>query len=443
MTQGSPRTQSLGDGIRVDHRSTCGASYPRCECPKSWAGPQRNGVRAKRRTGFIGTFTEAKAEKAADARRVVAGTPAVTPVLAGMPTLFEFAQRCLSDRFAPRRQISIDWYERPYRLRIHAHLGGLPLDRITFTEVRAWCDQLIEREGDRECAKDAFGTLRWLLGQAVAENLLSQNVAAGFPFDGRAASAVRQGAPSASDFRKKKPTLTREQYERVKDFAGSVALRELVMCRLVVEATLRRTELGGMKWSGFDPDARTFELTSGVTHTKTTGTVTGDLKTRTSSRFVVLGASLSRLLLDYRSVCVGGGEDNHFLFPGCLPYKRIPVPVRPACPRTLTGWICDLIRDAGVVDDEGQHYTDLQGLRATGASLAAAAGVPQALIQAQLGHRGASVYERHYLDVRLAPERFQFADVFDAPANAEAEVATESVDQRVDQRGVTAVETTL
>lgn len=413
MTKGSPRTQSLGHGIRVDHRSTCASVYPKCDCPKSWAGPQRGGVRGKRRTGFVGTLTEARAAKAADARLVVSETPTVPVERAGLPTLFEFARARLAEEFAPRVQHGTDRYESSYRLRIHGTLGGYRLDAITAATVREWCDDLVRREGDRRCAEYAFGTLHWLLGEAVDEGFVPSNVAAGVRFKRRARAAVRLGAPSAEDHARSKPALTRDQYQQVKDYAATVGLLDLLKIRLPVEGALRRAEFAALRWEGFDPLARTFGVTNGVTYTPGTGTVVGRLKNDPSYRVVVVAHDLRDLLVAYRAECVGGGQRDHFLFPGVRD-KSVVDPTRPQVPNSLTKRVCDLIRRAGVVTDAGTHFTDLQGLRSTGASLAAAAGVPTAIIEAQLGHAGSTVFERHYRDVSRAPERYLFADVFEA-----------------------------
>src|SRR4051794_39792416 len=63
----SPRTESLGNSIRADHRIGCAKSAARCDCPKSWPRPTINATRLPRRTGFIGTLTDARQEKAREA----------------------------------------------------------------------------------------------------------------------------------------------------------------------------------------------------------------------------------------------------------------------------------------------------------------------------------------------------------------------------------------
>lgn len=416
MTRRQVRTQNLGDGIRVDHRSSCSAVHPRCTCPKSWAGRQQNGARAKRRTGFVGTFTEAKIAKgaeAADARRVGVAVTLAPPVeQATMPTLYEFARMLLSDPLA-RKPITTDRYADAYRLRIHPHLGYLRLDEITPRICRNWCDELVRREGDRICAKKAAKTLIWLLNEAIAEDHLTGNPALGMKFERRARAAVADGAPSAAAFAQKKPALNRPRYELLKSHAASVGVRELVMVRLTVEGTLRRNELLGLQWSGYDRINRTFAVLQGVTYAPSVGTATGDPKTKKSRRVIVLSRDLIDCIDLYRRTRQHGTEADNFVFPGYLRYANTVDPTKPLNPDTASDHLLALIRDSGLVDDHGKHYTDVIGLRGTGNSIAAAAGVPKPLRQAQMGHSGNDLNERVYTDVSEAPERFQFADVFE------------------------------
>lgn len=417
----SPRTESIGSGIRVDHRASCSRKHPRCDCPKSWHERQTNGTR-KRRTGFVGTLTEAKAAKAA------VTVPVQNDDEQDTPTLWEFARTRLADECAPQRQHTLDRYADAYRLRIHETLGAQPLDRLTAAVLREWCNALVKEYGDRRCAKYAYMTLHWLLNQAVSDGLISHNHASGLSFDGRAAKAVKGGAPSSSDLANKKPPLNGEQYDQLVRHVSTGRLADLVVVRVAVEGALRRAELGALRWEGFDAEERTFQICSGVTYTKTTGSVVGDTKTRKSNRNIVLSRDLCELLEAYREQAPGGGDAKHFLFPGFATGTRRLDPERPMSPYSLTNWIPRLLVEAKLVDESGKAITSLQGLRATGASLAEARGVPGAIVDAQLGHAGTSVRERHYSDLRTAPERFQFADAFERRDTFE-----EKVDQKLDQ----------
>lgn len=379
----------------------------------SWWYPVVSGEARRRRSGFVGTLTEARRAKAREAAPTAAVRSSV-PVATASPTLYEFAKGQIGDELAPRSQHTTDRYETAYRLRIHGELGHYALTDLTTVVIRSWSDDLVRREGTRRCAEYAFRTLHWLLKSAVQEGLLDSNPASGVAFGGRAAAAVaRTGAPASEDHERKKPALTREQYEEVKAHAASRGLQHLLLIRLATECALRRAELAALRRGGYDREARTFEVASGVTHTRTTGTVSGRLKTRTSRRVVVLSRDLCAVLDAYLLECLASGPDD-FLFPGRVQKTRRFDATRPMNPRTVTGRVCALITEAGVLDDAGKHLTDLQGLRATGASLADAAGIPRSIVEAQLGHAGRSVYERHYRDVSLAPERFLFADVFES-----------------------------
>lgn len=413
------RTQSVGHGIRVDHRSICRASHPRCNCPMSWWEPQIHGAR-KRRSGFVGTLTEAKAYKSAAKLRSNAATPVepriADPGAAESPTLYEFAKARLGDTLA-RRQITTAGYECAYRIRIHPKLGAYRLDELAPALVREWCDELVRLEGDRVCALLAYKTLCLLLSEAVDEGLLTFNPAVGIKFRRRARQAVRAGAPSATQFAQRKPALNRPQYEQFKAYAATVGLRELVMVRLAVEGALRRNELLGLRWSGYDRAARTFAITEGVTYTAKTGTAACDPKTAKSNRLIVLSRDLCEVLDMYRATRPDGADDEHYVIAGFERYTRVPDPTRPLNPDAASKQTIALIRDAGLVDENGKHYTDMQGLRATGSSIADAAGVPRSIVEAQLGHSGQTTFERHYRDVDNAPERFLFADVFERPAD--------------------------
>lgn len=355
----------------------------------SWWEPMRTGEPCRRRIGFVGTKAQALTQKMKAKVAAATAEPAAAVVLASsVPTLYEFARDRLQDPLAPRVQLTTDRYETAYRLRIHEHLGAYQLDELTPPMVRDWCDALARREGTRRSAEYAFRALHWLLNEAVDDGMIATNPAAGIRYAKRArAAVVREGAPSAEDHARKKPALTRAQYEQLKSRTATRRLHDQVFIRLAVEGTLRRAELAALRWGGYDPEARTFEVTGGVTHTKTTGTVVGDPKNTNSVRTIVLSGDLCQLLDEYREECLGGGEPEHFLFAGRAPRSRRFDPLRPLNPRSVTDLACRLVQLAGLVDDAGKHLTDLQGLRATGSSIADAAGVPRSIVEAQLGHR--------------------------------------------------------
>lgn len=396
------RTESVGHGIRVDHRAKCRSTFPRCRCPMSWWEPQGDGTR-KRRTGFIGTLTDARAEKAASKLRSNATPP--TPALgpASAPTLYHFAQARLSDRYAARGQHAVDRYEAAYRLRIHAEFGARPLDAITVDDVEAWCDRLVGAEGNIRAVEYAFVTLRWLLNEAVRRRHITYNPCASIAY------ARRYGRSHRKVPTDQKRALSAAEYERLKAAAQEEGVEAILRIRLAAEGALRRAELAGLRWRDLDAERCTLRIDEAVTYTKATGLVVGATKTRASTRTVGLPPDLFALLARYRAELAAEPEGEHFVFPGRLPRRRRRDPTSPITPRALTRWLRRLMERHGITTESGAALTTFHGLRRTGATLAIASPI---FVQKQLGHSSFAMTERSYVVLDDTDSHDHFAKAF-------------------------------
>lgn len=398
----APRTQSIGSGIRVDHRSTCRAQHPNCKCPMSWWVPKAGGGRT-RRTGFVGTRREAVTEKQRGKLAALDARPEDTPA-ARTPTLFEFCHVRLVDPFAGRSQHATDRYETAYRLRIHPELGRLQLDEITVDMVEGWCDRLVRREGNGRAVEYAFVTLRWLLNEAVRRQHITFNPCASIQYRKRYGEPMTKGG-------RDQLALSASEYERVKAAAAAEGQEALLRVRLATEGTMRRAELAGLRWRDFDADGCTLRIDEAVTHTKSTGLVVGQTKTHASTRTLGIGPDLRDLLVAFRAT--QEAQPDHFVFAGRHErHRHRRDATKPITPHALTRWFSRLLVRTSIVTTDGKALVTFHALRRTGATLAIARGVPVAFVQKQLGHTTSAMTERSYVMLDDAGEHHAFAIAF-------------------------------
>jgi hypothetical protein len=270
----------------------------------SWFYSKQPDGRRPRRTGFVGTLTQARRAKAVE---LPPGREdrAKQERRRDVPTLYEFTKERLGAAFTAGGQ-SRDRYENAYRLRIHDSLGAYFLDELTRKDIIEWWEALVAREGDRHCAAYARKTLRWLLRKAVDQEHIERSPAEGIDFADRAKLAVKNGAASKRNHANKRAPLTRDQYDTLKTRCAQVSLSDLLKVRLAVEGCMGRAELAGLRGAGFQPDRSVFGLTNGVTYARDTGLTLGDLKNDNRYREVVLADDLRDLIVRYFDE-----RDNH------------------------------------------------------------------------------------------------------------------------------------
>jgi integrase len=126
-----------------------------------------------------------------------------------------------------------------------------------------------------------------------------------------------------------------------------------------------------------------------------------------------MSADLAELLTRFKmDAYADGANDGSPVWTGRGRRSGATIPNEPMIPDAMSRRIKRLIRNAGLVEDDGRPLATAHDLRRTGASLAAAAGVPEVILQHQLGHATSETTKQFY--VRRADEAMQdeFAGAF-------------------------------
>jgi integrase len=392
----TPRTswsESHGNGIRREHRLWCDASNHRiagrrCACPYSFWMPRSEGAK-RHRARVYGSLADARhakrdAEHAAEQLRrtranQLAGITTIPTLDAWFDALLHREWRRVRVSTRERRQID-------YR-RLTSALGAHRLDRLTVPAVHAWLHDTIDRDGNRRCVQAALETLEAMLAIAVEHRLVAEN----------AAKLVRY--PVEQMQRRMLRVLSHDEYRQLLTACRNVRERSLV--RILCEAGLRRSEAVALQVGDLD-------LASGLVHIQrrhyrcADGTVDVDSPKSHRSRYAAINATLVAELREM----IAGRENfaNASVWTRCNRYTDGEhVPLTGAAAFKL---LKRLGRHTGL--DVSPHL-----LRATGASLAVAAGVPPHIAQRQLGHARIETTQRHYLRLPVIGPLRQIGAVFD------------------------------
>jgi hypothetical protein len=165
-----------GTGLRRDHRTACPSAQDkkpgrRCQCPYRFWVPDPSKRSRQRRVTIDGALSlaEAKREKErliVEARMRIANGIA-DPHTATIPTLCQWAHRCLTETWRDLSPRTIQSRESAYRLHIHPHLGHLNLDAVTPFVIDSWLNDLIGTAGVRRYIEVAAETMENMLNIAV------------------------------------------------------------------------------------------------------------------------------------------------------------------------------------------------------------------------------------------------------------------------------------
>ncbi|MCW2956900.1 MAG: transposase [Thermoleophilia bacterium] len=385
-------TQQLGDGIRRDHRLACPASKnrrhgQRCECPYSFFTPTINGRRERARV--YGTLADARRAKrqAQDAAELFRRTRANQ--LAGivaMPTLDEWFDTLMEHEW---RRVRIPSRERriiDYR-RLHDALGNKRLDQLTVPVIHAWLHRQIDIDGNRRCVQAAHETLEAMLAFAVQHRLLPDN----------AAKLVRY--PVEHIQRRIPRVLSHDEYRALLDACRDTSERALL--RILCEAGLRRSEAVALKVGDLDLD-------HGLIHIQrrhyrcADGSTDIDTPKARKTRWAAINPTLVACLRE----AIAGRENAAEAYIWTRQNRYTDGQSVPLTCAALSKVLARVSRHAGI-DRVSPHL-----LRATGASLAVAAGVPESIAAKQLGNSPA-IARKHYLRLPVIEPLRQIGAVFE------------------------------
>lgn len=393
------RTENLGHGIRVDHRATCRASHPKCACPKSWARPQRGGKRRPRRTGFIGTLRDAKAEKAAEYLAARSEEP-------DAPTLHGWCAQVLRLKEGTVKPSTFDGYAYAYEARIHDDLGSLRLDAITPLVIDDWIAARIAKEGNTPSVFKAYQFLRVSLRMAAKKRVIEFDPTSAVDFPTNDRPPVRESRDRA---------VTSEQYTEL--LAVCTLARHRLMVRLAVEAGLRSGELAGLRFQHLDLDSNHPSILveeNVTTSRRTRKKIVGSPKSNKAGT-VAISKQLAFELARYWTwlEATEGVTETSYLFPGRIGRSGPTSHDHPQGRWTPGNTVEKLCARAGLVNDEGKSLTTPHGLRATGATIAAEAGVNPLVIQHQLRHAELRTTQKHYIGAPPPAVLGEFATAFE------------------------------
>jgi integrase len=260
-----------------------------------------------------------------------------------------------------------------------SELGGLPLDRVTRTDVKDFLDGCTTL-GPR-AKQQLRATLKSIFQTAVEDGLLPRNPAA----------QVKTPPPPT----RRPTTWTREERDRFLAHVEDDPLHPLLAT--MVRTGLRRGEACGLRWCDLNLDAADpyLQVEQQITYGPGGTFEVGDPKTNDSRRTVmldpvtvaVLEAHRMRQLQERMALGLGRAAPNDFAF-GRWDHRRQAW--LPHLPNAVAARFKRLCRQAGVT------VIAPHALRHTYATLLVEAGVPDRVIADQLGHRDtrftASVY---------------------------------------------------
>lgn len=398
--------ESLSGGIRRDHRASCPSSDDRkprraCGCPYSFWVPDRNKRSGQRRERVDGSLSLSAARREKERLIVLARERNATNTPQAVdthPTMREWAKRCMTKSWASLSGNTRTNRERAYRLYIDPHLGAITLREVTALVVSDWCVEIEKPKGRNRATEQAVETLRAMMNIALDLDLIDKNPVRKVPRVPR------------SEVRASQKVLAAHQYRSA--VANLVELADRVLFRVAAECCLRRGELAALRWCDIDFDARRMIVARSVVKGEGGVPTISDRKSGGVAR-PSFSEDLARELTRLREQSFeAGGAADAPVWPGRGPLREPWRSDLPMTPDSMGRRVKQVIVDAGLVDDSGRPLVSAHGLRRTGASLAAEAGVPEVIVQNQLGHATPDTTREFY--VKRTDEALQdrFADVF-------------------------------
>jgi integrase len=186
----------------------------------------------------------------------------------------------------PPRQRSIERYDELLRVHVLPKIGSKRLQAVTGTDIDALY-QKIESEISPRTQRHVHSVLNACLSAAVRTGKLSSS-----PMD------RVQKVPDAGDDDELGQALDEQQLSTLVQGFRHSALFPIVAIAAYTGA--RRGEILALRWTDFDPDAKTLRIERAVEETKEHGRIIKPPKTRRGIRTNVIDDNLSKLLLGLR-----------------------------------------------------------------------------------------------------------------------------------------------
>lgn len=228
-------------GIYRVHRVACASSRDRrsgrrCGCSFSVSVPGAGGGSTLVTLEPGASLADARNAKR---RRMAEGRPAAIVPGASPRTVHELAVLYLRERKPLLAPATIRTTADGYRLRVHPHLGTLPLARLSRPVVERWVARLIETGSSPHATRKALAALKVMCSYAVELGAIAANPCA----------RVRVPVPAHDPMSEAPPVsrvLTPEELDRL--LAACETAREEVIVRLAAESGLRSGEVRGIRW---------------------------------------------------------------------------------------------------------------------------------------------------------------------------------------------------
>jgi integrase len=293
--------------------------------------------------------------------------PSVRPPRCPGPLGAALAAGRLASKQRAKRASTYRSYEGHVRNYIRPVIGDLPLERINLSHIEAVLQKVTGSAGTRH---RVLATLRAEMNSAVKQRLLQY----------RACTGIEMEPENPDEAQRFTPAQARQFIEKTADDPMGL------MFRVAVLKGVRRGELVGLRWDGWDPVERSFTL--GSTLLQLGGKLTaGTPKTKAGIRKIFLPPQTARLIEQHREAQafqaqIDGIAPPELVF--CQPNGE------PWNPDHVTKRFPKLCAQAGVPSMK-LH----EGGRHTGRSLMGDADVPEDVSMREVGHSDRKTHGRY------------------------------------------------
>ena len=264
------------------------------------------------------------------------------------------------------KQSTLYGYDSYLKTWLKPHLGRTRLKALTADHVRKLHKAMRDAGKSPASIRQAHAILSRALKVAEREGRVRRNV------------AVLVDVPSPGDVHH--DALTPAQAKQV--LKGAWDRRELARLTVALVLGVRQGEALALRWADVDLDARTMEISEGLTQIRGEGPRLTGVKSASSRRQIPLPAAVAEVLRRWRYVAT----DPVWVFPSLATGTG---PERD--PRADWQRWADALKRAGV------PHVPLHGARSTAASLLMDMGVPDRVTADILGHAQVATTQRHYL----------------------------------------------
>lgn len=191
-----------------------------------------------------------------------------------------------------RERSTIRPYERHVKLHILPVLGDQKLSRLTTPGIERFKAELLQTRS-RAMARKVLGSLKMLIGEAMRQGYIAQNVAAPVKVDGRGRDRDRIAIPSKAE---------------VNAIINSAEGRWRPLLVVAIFTGLRASELRGLRWSDVDLAGKTVSVAQRADQWGSIGRPKSDA----GKRVVPLPPMAVAALKEWRLACPPGNADLVF-----------------------------------------------------------------------------------------------------------------------------------